>query len=272
MGYSKSEKNSRKSNNNNTFDIPTGLVAKRREELIKAGFSGYGAKTTGHTSSDQIQNNSTIEEVTAPNTFETDLTEPAQDKFPTLHRPMMATRRLPSREKGSFSRSKNILFVATDDSGTPDLMNQEQSNPNLVALLKHSVNKANSHYQEHLAHGLHQLNESGWLSWLRHGDEGQKHAEELNDELQKLDSVESILKKLNTFFRKPDTRYHYHSLTSYLLNELNTLLENLHYKSYRPEATEHYQIKSWSCVAIELHKIRLGIPPQEHTTQNTVTI
>lgn len=190
--------------------------------------------------------------------------------FPTAQRPMRVTRR-PSRENRSFSRSRNTLFGNGEEHSSQESISQENI-PDLVALIKGAISKANLSYQLHTTEGLNERTDPGWWSWLRHGEDGKKHAEEFNNELQLLDSIESIISKLNTFFRKQDTRYHYNSFASYALDELNTILENLHYQSFRPESTEHYQIKSWSCVAIELHKIRLGIAPKAEAAAASATI
>ncbi|KTD57689.1 hypothetical protein [Legionella shakespearei] len=238
MGHSKSEIN----------------VRKRTEDLMKAGFTGYGTKA--------------VEPKSASETTEDTAT--GQITFPTAHRPMRVTRR-PSKENRSFSRSKNTLFGNSEEHSPQESVNQGNT-PDLVALIKSAISQANSNYQQHNIEGLYERTEPGWLSWLRHGEEGKKHAEEFNNELQALDSVESVINKLNAFFRKQDTRYHYNSFASYALDELNTILENLHYKSFRPESGEHYQIKSWSCVSIELHKISFGIAPKMETPTVSATV
>jgi hypothetical protein len=233
MGHSKTETN----------------VRKKTEDLMKAGFTGYGTKTVEPKSTSETAEDSSTGQIT----------------FPTTHRPVRVTRR-PSRENRPLSRSKNTLFGNSEEQSSQESVNQENI-PDLVALIKNAVSTANSNYQQHITEGSYERTEPGWLSWLRHGEEGKKHAGEFNNELQQLDTVESIINKLNAFFRKQDTRYHYNSFASYALDALNTLLEKQGYKSFRPESTEHYQVKSWSCVAIELHKISFGIAPKmEHTT------
>lgn len=56
---------------------------------------------------------------------------------------------------------------------------------------------------------------NGFFTWIRHGQAGRERAEALRDKINRGDS--SAIKE---FLKHPETRYHRHSLASFLLDEL----------------------------------------------------
>lgn len=60
----------------------------------------------------------------------------------------------------------------------------------------------------------------GFFTLLRHGQTGRDRAEKLRVDLSKAQTIEAANKVIDTFLKAPDTRYHNHSLSQFLLDEL----------------------------------------------------
>lgn len=88
-----------------------------------------------------------------------------------------------------------------------------------LQLIQKAFEKAVNNYQQWYK-GEHLRGPNGFFSLLRHGEKGQNRAKELNAEIQKEDSFDSAIIKVNEFLSNSATRYHRHSLASFLLDEL----------------------------------------------------
>lgn len=65
---------------------------------------------------------------------------------------------------------------------------------------------------------------NGFFTWFRHGEHGQQKALMLNNDIQGLKgSSEEAKVIINTFLNDSKTRYHRHSFSSFLLDELNKI-------------------------------------------------
>jgi pyruvate/2-oxoacid:ferredoxin oxidoreductase beta subunit len=77
-------------------------------------------------------------------------------------------------------------------------------------------------YHKHYVLGTDSRDNAGWFSWWRHGTSGQSKAKELqNGSKEQPDSL-SILIKLRNHFVGSKTKYENHSLSSFILDELNS--------------------------------------------------
>ncbi|ASQ47480.1 hypothetical protein [Legionella clemsonensis] len=203
--------------NHQETKIENKTVALRKEELLKAGFSETGIfkQSSARTSAPVVKLN-----------------------HPTLSRAMGPKRRLPTQTR---PRREATFFTSTaQESGVSG------SEENLINKLTQAIKSAQVKYREHYLKGAFSRQESGWLSGLRHRMLGQSRAQSVS-EIQ-ANTFEAVLKKLDDFFYAPETRYNFHSFTSYLLDEFILLLEqaNSSVTVIRPKSGEHYNPTVWS--------------------------
>jgi len=64
---------------------------------------------------------------------------------------------------------------------------------------------------------------NGFFTWIRHSQYGQNQAEELTLEISKLTDNNQAITKINEFLCANERRYHRHSFSSFLLDELRKI-------------------------------------------------
>ncbi|CAM4447989.1 MAG: hypothetical protein LEGION0403_FIIPPAGN_01215 [Legionella sp.] len=100
--------------------------------------------------------------------------------------------------------------------------------------LKRAVDNYQRWYQGETLRGP-----NGFFSWLRHGTTGQNRAKELNAAIHNDTSFTDAANRINDFLTTPSTRYHRHSLASFLLDEL-VQNDKLGWKSIVPNTSNIY--------------------------------
>ena len=100
-----------------------------------------------------------------------------------------------------------------------------------VDKIKAAVDKAVKNYGEWYKGESQHRGPNGFFSWLRHGQKGQEKARQLNEDLSQIDSASSesldrCATLINNFLSDKNTRYHRHSLASFILDELKTLKDS----------------------------------------------
>ncbi|KTD31020.1 hypothetical protein Lmor_3127 [Legionella moravica] len=213
----------------NNFNIPQGLVAKKRDELLLAKISALVAAEQKETDVTHQPEHTTIQTATR-------LSHPTQSR-PILHH------RRPSRFNHQFfmEHQENMSEESSSD-----------SNLSVIDHIKNAVVLAKECYASHTRSGEHPRHQSGWLTGWRHGGDGLEKAEELSRQIKILDSIDLILLNLSHFFMDVNTRYNNHSFASYLLDELNSVLERGGMSSYRSTADAPYDKFSWVNVSGQL--------------------
>lgn len=218
---------------NHPTDIPEGIVAKRRGELILLNLMGTGIARTE-----------------CPNMEKDALTEEAPPKLnhPTKDRPQPPHRRLPS--KAIFRANTSRTFYSSK-SGVPDptglsFIHKED----LLKVLLHGIQS----YLEQSKKGTTTSEEDGWFSMFRHGSHGKGMALTLKGKFEDAESLRALVNDLDEFFLDPDTRFNNHSLASYLLDAINAELINKSQLNFRLASGEHYTKCYWGVMEKQLEK------------------
>ncbi|WP_454780460.1 hypothetical protein [Legionella sp. WA2022007384] len=209
------------------FDIPTGLVAQRRAELIAA--------------KEQLR----LKEMASINTDENN-TNPRMLTHLTKFRPQIKHKK-PSRSQRNstsmhdfFKTNEQIADEATDMDVTVDWLKE----------LKNTISDAWVAYSNYYKLGINNRQPNGWFSWWRHSDDGQKRAERINDEALASEDTNKIMIQMERFFEEPSTRYENHSFASYLFEKFDRLLER---HEYKPQPEIIYDKNYWHTIAAQLH-------------------
>jgi hypothetical protein len=99
---------------------------------------------------------------------------------------------------------------------------QEAVDQSLLVAIQEAVKEGVSKYQNWYA-GDELRGPNGFFSWLRHGQAGQQKALAFNREMECLTDKVSAITSINALLMQPSTRYHRHSLASFLLDELKQI-------------------------------------------------
>lgn len=152
--------------------------------------------------------------------------------------------------KQEFSANNQELFDADNKalSNQYDVSFVIDENDVLHEQLKQAINFAQIKYKTHYGDNtLHARGEMGFFSTFRHGVYGQKRSLTFNQDAQLLDSYDQVTKHLSSFLNASETRYHRHSFSSYLLDELSAVLKHHKKAGVNPDAGRHYDPKTaWS--------------------------
>ncbi|MBL7527355.1 hypothetical protein [Legionella bononiensis] len=216
----------------NNFNIQKGLVAKRRDELLLAKISALVAADKKDT---EVIN----QREDTPTESATRLTHPTQSRPIPHHRP-------PTR----FQRQ----FFAENQENKSEESNSD-FNLSVIDQIKKAVDRAKVLYESHINTGENPRHEPGWLTTWRHGPEGMDKAEGLSKQIEDFEIIDPIILNLSHFFMDAKTRYNNHSFASYLLDELNKVLENCSVAACRPAGDGAYDKFSWIRVSGYLKKL-----------------
>ncbi|STY28568.1 Uncharacterised protein [Legionella wadsworthii] len=190
---------------NHHFGIPEGLVSRRKDEVIAQ---------------------KKMANLKATNTNNTHCPTPNQAK-PLTHltksRPKIAHRK-PSRALHHLSTSEAGFFSKIEK------MVHESSNPEWLKVIQCCISEAWRHYKNYYVRGINTRQPNGWLSWWRHGNEGQERAEIFKKEVEAINNLDQLMKYIGLFFEDPDIRFENHSFASYLFEEFNRLLRGPEYQ------------------------------------------
>lgn len=139
-------------------------------------------------------------------------------------------------EKGQKQEDKNVLAQPLRHEVDPTQATAELR----LAQLKANVFEAVTNYHEwYRGDKQHRGKNTLFLSWLNHGEKGQKKAEALLKEVKACNNYDEAVGKLQEFLCAPKTRYHRHSLSSFLLDNLNKLNDSP-WKEIKPDSSNHY--------------------------------
>lgn len=268
MGYSK--KDTKPDNVDNKFGIEKGLVAKRRDELILAKLNALLAAEQNKTEiiPAQEQINETVTRLS--NLASEQEHEPDESVTRLAHltqsRPMVKHRK-PSRHSHQPQSGSPLFFAENQEP------KREENNPvtTISALdqLKKAITKAKERYGKLDEQGESDTprHEPGWLTYWRHGTSGQEKAKSIQTEAEKQKNIDIIIIDLTLFFMDPQTRYNNNSFASYLLDELNDLLQHNSLPVCKPEGDAPYDKFTWIHMASQLKKIEAM---QETTCTSTL--
>lgn len=210
-----------------TLGIPVGIVAERRAQLIEANFLGTG------------KNHAKSNETSTPTTVKLD--------HPNRSRSRGApNRRLPSKHF-STSRVGSTLF-------SPNKL-EEKSEPSSgisVKTITETLLKGIKGYLNQDKQGSTTSEEKGWWTELRHGAYGKEKATAMETLFNQVESLPSLCHGLDQFFSDSYTRFHNHSLASYLLDALNTVLNDHALPTQQPKSGEHYSFEYWNTIKAQL--------------------
>jgi hypothetical protein len=117
----------------------------------------------------------------------------------------------------SCPATRNVLNQAPVSSPEPPSLSDK------TQLIKDAVSNAVTKYQEWYQKGTTHRGANGFFSWLRHGTTGQTRALSLKDGVSNCTDEKQAITKINDLLTDPGTRYHKHSLASFLLDELASL-------------------------------------------------
>ncbi|QMT59478.1 hypothetical protein [Legionella sp. PC997] len=207
------------------FDIPTGLVAQRRAELIAA------------------REQSRLKEMAS---IDTDNLNPKPLSHLTKSRPQIGHKKPSRRRKTSestsdfFKQNEQISSKVREIKVPVDWLNA----------LKTTISDAWVAYNNYYKLGINTRQANGWFSWWRHTEDGQKRAERINKEAQASDDPHKIMEQLGLFFEAPFTRYENHSFATYLFEEFNKLLER---HEQKPRESVVFDNNYWHKISEQLH-------------------
>ena len=158
------------------------------------------------------------------------------------------------------SNQKRNNSSSTIDSPSSSSIATARIKEKIISALSQGFNT----YENKIKHGF-STEESGWLTWLRHGSTGEECSKTLAEELNSMNNIREIFVRLDEFFFDSSRRYHTHSLASYLLNALNQLLEEHSYPSLIPEENQHYNCTIWSKIKSQFELLTADNTFQENT-------
>jgi hypothetical protein len=107
---------------------------------------------------------------------------------------------------------------------TEDKINKIMTDPKNTKELREIRKAANLAINNYLSWSKGENNlrgPNGWFTWLRHGQAGRDRAEKLRNDINA--SNNDPISVINEFLTHPKTRYHRHSLASFLLDELSQI-------------------------------------------------
>ncbi|PWY55000.1 hypothetical protein DGG96_13885 [Legionella qingyii] len=214
----------------NNFDIPPGLVAQRRAQLIAAREQ---SRLTSVTFIDPDTNNTH----TKPLSHLTKSRPQIKHKNPSRTR-----RKLNASSHDFLKKNEQITGCATDINLTVDWLKE----------LKNTISGAWIAYSNYYKLGINTRQPNGWFSWWRHTEDGQIRAEKINNEAEASDNTDIIMKQMEQFFEDPSTRYENHSFATYLFEQFNRLLER---HEYKPRQGIIYDKNYWHTIAEQLHRL-----------------
>ncbi|MCL5272102.1 MAG: hypothetical protein M1486_02070 [Gammaproteobacteria bacterium] len=222
------------------FGIPTGLVSKRRDEVILAGISALVAADEQETECAHSQESTIKKDATR-------LTHLTQS------RPVIAHHRPPTRHT-YYSEGIKTLFSG----GSKEHVKEDSTLELKISLLdqvKQAVTLGTRRYQSRLDNADDARHEPGWFTNWRHGPEGLKNAETINNQINKCRNMDFVIIELTLFFFDSSRRYENNSLSMYLLDELNNLLAKHSYPGCKPEADAPYDKFTWIGISSQLKKL-----------------
>lgn len=241
------------------FGIPKGLVAQRREELLAAKEQSRLRAASLNTTplnatplysilpgANAVSNNPIPLNTTPINAL-----PPSKASLThlTKSRPRIEHRNPSQRKSNSlshdfFKKNEQKSCESTGIGLTKDWLN----------VLKITIGKAQTAYKKYYELGINTRQPNGWLSWLRHGPDGQKKADSIKTKAEASQSIDIILQQLEQFFEDPDTRYENHSFASYLFVEFNRLLQGNKYKA-KPQEETLYDKNDWYKIVEQLRPL-----------------
>lgn len=235
---------------NKPSDIPKGLVAKRKAELLLAKLEeslklqeSINRESESHTKEESSE---------SPKPR---LTHPTSDRPKIKHRPPSSF---------SYTNSASTLFSSSEDEKKEELpisiaehekKTEDKPSTSIWTDLITALSRAVNNYTKKRMEGTTPSESYGWFSWLRHGKAGEDKANDLNSEVQDTITVESLLNVLHLFFADSDTRYKNHSLASYVVDELNKLLVQHALKPFVLKLGTQYDINSWLHIKNQLSQL-----------------
>lgn len=83
-----------------------------------------------------------------------------------------------------------------------------------------AVEKAVQKYHEWYSGKKEHRGANGWFTWIRHGLTGQHKANLFLNNINSCKTLDEAIQQINDFLKDTDTRYHRHSFSSFLLDEL----------------------------------------------------
>ena len=198
-----------------SLDIPQGVVEERKSALISMHFMGTGYHQEKPTQNQQTQGLTHL----------------------TLSRPPGPSgRKLPNKQANLKRKNTSSTTIDSD-------MTQGS-----VQTLQTGI----TGYLQQNKQGSTPRQEAGWLTSWRHGEYGKNKATALDEQFNHVNSKACLFKALDEYFSDANTRYNNHSLAAYLLDALNTLLEQNHKSGQWPKSGEQYTHNSWQGIKSEL--------------------
>ncbi|WP_392537290.1 hypothetical protein [Legionella sp. 227] len=208
---------------NNNFDIPTGLVAQKRAELIAA------------------KERSSLKALAPMNTNPLTHLTKSRPKF-EHRKPSPKRRKANGLALDFFKKNEQKAGESADMDLTTDSLK----------VLKKSIEDAWTAYNKYYELGVNTGQPNGWFSWWRHGVDGQKKAKSVKNAALASDNPDVVMKQMELFFEDPNTRFENHSFASYLFAEFNRLL---HGQEYKLQAGIIYDKKYWYTIAEQLRPL-----------------
>ncbi|HHL3493712.1 TPA: hypothetical protein ACQ53F_002568 [Legionella pneumophila] len=237
---------------NKPSDIPKGLVAKRKAELLLAKLE---EAIKSQESLNRESESPAKEDNSEP--LKPRLTHPTSERPKINHRPPSSF---------SYTNSDSTLFTSSKQEKTEgevssvslsDDKKKVEANTStsiwteLIAALSRAVNN----YTNKKMEGTTPSEAYGWFSWLRHGKAGEDKAGGLASEARTTSTVESLLTLLHHFFADSTTRYNNHSLAPYVMDELNKLLVQYALKPFILSFGSQYDLNSWLHIKNQLSQL-----------------
>ncbi|KTD78477.1 hypothetical protein [Legionella waltersii] len=245
---------------NKPSDIPEGLVAKRKAELLRT------KQEESLTLQNSIHNQEHQQNTGEHESVNPQLVHPTRERSQIKHRPPSSFHSS-SSPKTLFPMSKEIIHKEPATSINSGLIKTEDEPPSsLWTDLINALTKAVDNYTKGKKEGTTPSEEYGWFSWLRHGEKGGSKANELRGEARDTTNVDALLTVLHLFFLDSSTRFNNHSLAPYVVDELNNLLVNYALKPFLLKLGAQYDINSWLYIKKQLNQLELSQDNQENQT------
>lgn len=107
-----------------------------------------------------------------------------------------------------------------------------------IELIQTAISTAVYKYQKWYNNEQDHRGPNGFFSFFRHTEEGQLRALKFKDDILAINVEDEAIHRINSLLTYQSTRYHRHSLASFLLDELKEL-NNLPWHGLRPDANSN---------------------------------
>jgi hypothetical protein len=140
------------------------------------------------------------------------------------------------------SAKESSIALTPSTVRNPDEAVKIESSTKLNQKIITALEQAQQKYAKWYNHEQQYRGANGFFSWARHGSYGQARALTLTKQIKDCTEAQAMMDSINKFLTDSKTRYHRHSFSSFLLDEL-TQIESTPWNQLKTSASNHYDMR-----------------------------